>query len=193
VVVYTGRFPILGLAANNALITAQKAREGGGTGFVENLFSNLKLHTVQAANQEANALLGHYGQDATLLEFTTRTTGLTEGQLLTVRLSDFALSNAQMLITSVEISDTIGAGYNIWFYIQAVGSPLENAQWQTYWQNLQNQTADPSDLTDVQAADLAFLYDSFITLAPTTVVTKTVAACPICGPSTFCGPSLFVC
>jgi hypothetical protein len=206
VVVFKGRFPVLALAQSGPLIAAQKAREGGGTGWVENEFVNTKVHTLPAAGQIANALLAHYGQDMTQLEFNTLTPGLQEGQMLKVNLSDFGLSNTQMLITSVEISDSINENFNIWFHVTAVGSPYDASQWQTYWQSLMNQSSDPTDLQDVDdAAGLAYLFSSTVSLSgggqdvatnaflPTTMltadVTLTKTTCPIVPftiPATLC-------
>jgi hypothetical protein len=194
-VTYKGRYPVLGLAQNSALITAQKAREGGGsTGFVENQFSNTKVHTLTAANQEASALLAHYGADMTQLTFNTLTSGLTEGQMLTVNLPDFGITNAQMLISQVELTDSINENFNIWNVVTAIGSPVESAQWQTFWQNLLNQSADALDLSNVDdAAGLANFFTSTLVVTPTIVVYKTHTVCPICNTSTICGPSQIIC
>src|SRR6185312_2040759 len=137
-----------------ALIAAQKAREGGGTGYVESLYSDTKVHTQPAAYQIAYDLLTHYGQDATVITFSTRTKGLMPGQMLTVNLADYALSNKQMLINSVAVSDQ-SDGFSIWFDVTAVGSPVESAQWPTLWQNLMAQNSDPSDSTDAAETALA--------------------------------------
>lgn len=187
-VYYTGRYPVVALAQNAALITAQRAREGSGTGIIESVYVNTKVHTLAAAFQIAGSLLSHYGQDTTVLEFDTRTKGLMSGQMLTVNLSDFGLSSTQMLISGVAISDQ-DDGFTIWFHVTAVGSPVESAQWQTYWQNLMNQSADPTDLSDTTDTALALLLGSTISRVPTATVTKTTAVCPIVPftiPATIC-------
>ena len=126
----------------------------------------------------------------TQLEFDTLSTGLQPGQMLTVNLSDFNLSGAQMLINSVEITDSINENFNVWQHVIAIGSPYEAAQWQTYWANLMNQYADPNDLSNIDdAAGLAFFLTSFIVLSATVTVTKTATTCPICNTSTLCGAS----
>lgn len=192
-VTYKGRYPVYGLAQNNSLIASQKSREGGGTGFVENMYSNTKVHTLSAANQDANALLSHYGQDMTQLEFdilASQGAGLTPGQLITVNLSDFSLNNAQMLVSEVEITDSINENFNIYYHVICVGSPLETAQWQTYWANLMNQQSDPTDLENIDdATGLAFFLTSQVSLSPTVVVHPTLATCALCSNSTLCGAS----
>ena len=192
-VTYKGRYPVVALASNASIIAAQKAREGGGTGYVEAVQANTKVHTQAAAFQIAGAILSHYGQDATVLEFETLKTTLSEGQMLTVNLSDFALSNKQMLIQSVAISDQRD-GINIWYHVVCVGSPYDAAQWQTYYQNLMNQSADPADLSDTNSdSTLAYILASNVTLSPTVTVNATKTTCPICNTGTLCGTGVYVC
>jgi hypothetical protein len=178
-VTYKGRYPVVALASNASLVAAQKAREGGGTGYVEAVQSNTKVHTQAAAFAIASAVLAHYGQDMTVLEFDTLNGTLAEGMMLTVNLSDFAISNKQMLIQSVEMTD---GKYDptISYHVVAVGSPYDAAQWQTYYQNLMNQSADPSDLADTtDDSTLAYITASQVTLTPTVVVHATQTTCPI--------------
>ena len=192
-VYYTGRVPVIAAAQNAALIAAQKTREGGNTtGLVEATYTNNKVRTLPAAAQIASSLLTHYGQDTTLLSFSTQQKGLQPGQMLNVNLPDFALSNRQMLITSVTIDDQVD-GFNIWFHVSAVGSPLESAQWQTYWQNLMNQASDPSDLTDVNDATLSALILSSFSRTPSATVTKTTASCPIFSNATLFNNTTIFC
>lgn len=196
VVTYIGRTPIIAKAANAALVAAQKVREGTGTGLIEAEYSYTKVRTQQAAFAIASALLARYGQDMTVLTFdalATKAAGLLEGQMLTVNLSDFGLSNKQMLVTVVAIDDQVD-GINVWYHVTAVGSPYDAAQWQTYFQNLMNQSSDPSDLSDVQEGSaLALLLGGAVnmTVGITGSITKTT--CFICGNATLCGNSTIVC
>jgi len=192
VIVYRGRFPVITMAQNPALIAAQKAREGGGTGYVESLYSDTKVHTQPAAYQIAYDLLTHYGQDATVITFSTRTKGLMPGQMLTVNLADYALSNKQMLINSVAVSDQ-SDGFSIWFDVTAVGSPVESAQWPTLWQNLMAQNSDPSDSTDAAETALALLSTSTFTASHSFTVTGAKHTCPIFSNATLFGNSTIFC
>jgi hypothetical protein len=150
------------------------------------------VHTLGAAQQIASSLLAHYGADTTVLTFATRTKGLLEGQMLTVNLPDYHLVNKQMLISGVTISDQVD-GYNVWFVVTCVGSPIESAQWQTYWQNLMNQSSDPSDLADTSDTSLALITSSTVVRTLAVAVTQTRTTCPICGTATFCNTTLIVC
>ncbi len=191
-VTYKGRYPIVALASNASLIATQKSREGGGTGRVEATKTDTKIYTQQAAFQIAGGILSHYGQDMTVLTFWTLKNTLMEGQMLTVNLSDFALTNKQMLIQSVEMSDQRD-GVNLWYLVTATGSPIEAAQWQTWYANVMNQQADPADLADTTDTTLAILFSSQITLTPTITIHATHVTCPICGPTTYCGPTVYCC
>lgn len=186
VVTYKGRIPVLASAQNSALITAQQTREGGGTGLVESVYTNTKVRTLPAAFQISSALLAHYGEDATLLSFTTRQSGLAPGQLLSVTLPDFNLSAMGMLIASVTITDAPD-NLNIWYQVSAIGSPLEVAQWQTYWANLMAQSSDPSDYVDTVDTSLALLTTSSFTRTPSVTITQTKVMGPICNVSMMCG------
>ena len=186
-VTYVGRFPVRAVAKNLALISAQKAREGASSsGIVESVYSNSKVHTLGAAFQIASSLLSHFGQDMTVLEFDTRKPGLMEGQLLTVNLPDFALASAAMLISSVKLSDQRD-GFSIWYHVTAVGGPVEASQWQTYWQNLMNQQADPNDLSDTSDTSLALLTASNFNMSASFTVSGLVTIGAICGDSMMTG------
>jgi hypothetical protein len=84
-------------------------------------------------------------------------------------------------------------GVNIWYQVQAVGSPIETAQWPTYWQNLMSQSSDPSDFTDVADTALAFLSSTTLVRTPTVTITQAKAICPICGNATFCNTTTIIC
>lgn len=157
-VTYKGRYPIVALAQNGGLIATQKSREGVGTGYVESVYSDSKLHSLSAAFGIASSLLAHYGQDMTTLTFTTAQSGLKQGQLLTANLPMFGtdMANRSMLIRSVEIADSQD-GLNLWYTVDAIGSPYD-VTWQSFFQNLANQGDDPADpLTIGDASTLVTL------------------------------------
>lgn len=193
VVTYKGRYPITALATDAGLIATQKALEGGGTGYVESLYADTKVHTQQAAFQIASGLLAHYGQEMTVLEFDTLASGLGDGQMLTVNLSDFGLSAAQMLVSGVTISDQRDAA-NIWFHVMAVGSPYDVANWQSFFQGLMNQQADPTELSDTgDGSILASILATQLTLHVRATGSLTKAVCPFPSSSLFPSTSLYPC
>src|SRR6185312_10275081 len=107
-------------------------------------------------------------------------------------LADYALSNKQMLINSVAVSDQ-SDGFSIWFDVTAVGSPVESAQWPTLWQNLMAQNSDPSDSTDAAETALALLSTSTFTASHSFTVTGAKHTCPIFSNATLFGNSTIFC
>jgi hypothetical protein len=77
--------------------------------------------------------------------------------------------------------------------VTAVGSPVESAQWQTYWQNLMNQSSDPTDFQDTADTFLALLLATTLVRTAVATVTRTGHSCPICGNATLCGNSTIIC
>lgn len=192
VATFRGRYPVLAVARNSALIAAQKAREGGGTGIVESIYTSTKVRTLSAAFQIASAMLAHYGVDTTILTFLTRSKGLRPGQMLTATLTDFNLVNKPMLVSDVTLTDQVD-GINIWYQVAAVGSPVEVAQWPTFWSNLMQQSSDPSDYTDADDTSLALLSVTTLTGAHSFTVTGGKHVCPIIGNATLIGNTLIIC
>lgn len=156
VVSYKGRYPIVALAQSGAQIATMKARQGIGTGYIETLYTDSKLHSFAAAFAIGSGMQAHYGQDMRALQFQTQQTGLKEGQLLTVMLPAFGadMANIQMLIRAVELVDNVD-GHNIWFQVEAMGSPYD-VTWQTFFQQMTNQgddAIDPLTLGDSTSAN----------------------------------------
>ncbi len=144
-VTYKGRYPVVALAQSGAQIATRRARQGFGTGYVEAVYTDSKLHTFAAAFGIASGQQAHYGQDMRLLTFQTQQTGLKQGQILTVMLPMFGsdMANISMLIRAVELVDNVD-GHNVWFQVEAVGSPYD-VTWQTFFQTLTNQGDGPTD------------------------------------------------
>ena len=192
-VTYKGRYPVVALAQNNALITSQQGYEGLGTGYVESKHHNAKIKTLAGAFSVASALLGHYGQRMRQLTFQSKEkliTGLKQGQLLNVNLSMFNL-NTQMLVQTVEITDGVD-DYNIWYIVTCVGSPYD-VTWQTLFQNMSNQ-AEPQDNINISDdSALAILTQWSALWNWTGTFTATTYACLICNTSTLCGTGQIVC
>lgn len=199
VVTYTGRYPVVALASHATLISTQRTREGVGTGYVESVYADSKLHTLAAALKIASAMLAHYGCDMTTLTFATGTPGLKQGQLLTALLPMFGvdMANRQMLIRSVEISDSQD-GANLYYTVEAIGSPYD-VTWQSFFQDLVNQSQDATDPLTIgddggEGSTLATLtsWDAAATWQSGTL-THTALVCPIIGPATRCGPTVLPC
>jgi hypothetical protein len=190
-VTYKGRFPVVALAQNAGLIATQQTLENTGTGYVESKYHNARLSTLTGAFSVASALLAHYGSRMTTLQFVTNKKGLAQGQQLVVNLPAFGLNNTQMLIQSVEITDSQD-GLNYWFIVQCVGSPYD-VTWQTYFQNLSNQ-GDATDAVSVGSDTvIAQITQWSANLSWTANETSTTYSCPLCGNATIIGNALIIC
>jgi hypothetical protein len=187
-VTYRGRFPVVALAQNGGLIASQQTLEATGTGYVESKYHNARISTLTGAFSVASSLLAHYGSRMSTLTFITNKKGLTQGQQVTVNLPAFGLLNRQMLIQSVESTDS-GDEYQYNYIINAVGSPYD-VTWQSYFQNLQ-----PAEdmLTGAGDTVLAVLTQWSANLSWTANVTPSTYTCPICGNATIIGNALIIC
>jgi hypothetical protein len=191
-VIYRGRFPVVALAQNAGLIASQQTLENTGTGYVESRYHNARLTTLTGAFSVAAALLSHYGARMRTLQFITNKKGLAQGQLIIVKLPAFGLSNVQMLIQSVEITDSQD-DLNYWFIVQCVGSPAD-VTWQTFFQNLV-QGPDAVDPIQVGSDTIVATLTSWTAAWNWTsgTVTNSIYSCPICGNATLCGNSTIIC
>lgn len=177
-VIYEGEYPVVALAQSKAEIAKQRVKEGIGTGFVEARYSNRKVHTLSAMFTMAQAQLGYYGQTMRQIQFSTRVSGIVQGQTLNVNLPDFSLNSVAMLVESVEITDSVDA-INIWYVVSCVGSPYSPAQWQTFWQQLLNQDHAADDSADSQndGTTTAEINQSQVSLTWTGHTTTTKLTC----------------
>jgi hypothetical protein len=148
VVTYKGRYPMIANAQSPNLIAQQQIKEGGGTGLVEAVYADNKFYTQDALLQIATARLNKYGAELDQLDYQTVTNGgLQVGQQATVTLSDFALSNKSMLVTSMTVTDApTQGGAQLWYQYILVGSPYDAVQPAAYYKRLMHQRPDP-DLT----------------------------------------------
>lgn len=196
VITYRGRYPVVALAANDALITSQVSLEGGGTGYVESKYHNAKVKTLSGAFQIAASLLAHYGQKMRTVSWQMRASaaaGLQQGQLMTVNLPMLSpdLANLSMLIQSIEYTDNIDA-INMWAIITAVGSPYD-VTWQTFFQNLANQ-AQPQDAINIGDGGVLAVLTQWAALWNWTgTFTATKYTCLLCSASNPCGVTKIVC
>lgn len=86
-------------------VEGRQSLEGVGTGLVETVEDDPELESRDAAFELAAAKLKKYAQIGRKLNFTTRRTDLTPGQLVTVTLPTHNLDNTEMLVESITIRD----------------------------------------------------------------------------------------
>ncbi len=110
VVDYDGLYPLISLATNFGGIVDRQAIEGGGSGIVEDIVTEVQHESSAAINESAKAKLIQYCQVAEKFIYQPYESGLAPGQLQEITYSPFGFTAHQMLIESVSITadgDTI--------------------------------------------------------------------------------------
>ena len=126
-ITYQGEFPILIVSRNNTAILDRQAIETVGTGIVEDVRNEPQQSTREAAFQLAAQLLEKYSvEDSRVLKYRTWKPGLQPGQIQTVDLPDYGMTDTEVLITQVTQRDE--AGRYFWYDITAVEGP-EMGSW----------------------------------------------------------------
>ena len=191
-VTYTGQFPNVAISTDGGAVAAQQAREGVGSGTVETAVIDTTLTSTSQAFQSAAGYLSKYAQDLDTLTFATTDYGLQEGQLLTVNDPADDFDNQQMLIESIDITDTlIGGDIDVvWYTVKAVSGPV-NAGWQAFFKGLASQGQAVIDSIQVgQSQTVAILASFTATWAWAASLTVTAYTCPVfpltLSPATLC-------
>jgi len=132
-VIYTGQFPTVISTQNNPQIAAQALLDGT-SGIIEVVDDDKNLTDANSAILEASQLLTRYSVPGTQCQFTTLEDTYRPGQLITVDLPNHNLNNAQMLIESVSIIDSVD-NLNIWYQVTAIQGPYDN-NWVSFFSDL---------------------------------------------------------
>lgn len=190
VIKYYGQFDILVLAEDIVAIADQLAIEGAGTGYVDEISDEPKLDDKDASIDAAKAKLVRYAVTGQRFEYETLLTGLKPGQLQTINYPALGLNNAEMLIEAVSIR---GAGSNNHHRITAIQGPTMGS-WSDFFKALAHMKAEIIDRLNVGSDQiLIVLVSRSETWKWTESITETPFACPICSPTTICGPTVIVC
>ncbi len=182
-VVYYGFFDVVVVVEDTASVEEIKAREGDGTGFVEEVETATELTTRTGAYQLANAKLQRYTPIGKGLKFKTRTYGLAPGQLLTVDLPELQQPRQQFLVESVGTEDVGGL---IFYHIEAKRGALSGS-----WAKFFGKLAEPQKVLDKitvgvgEQLIVTTSYNEQVTWTEEVVVTVT----PIPAPSPTLYPS----
>jgi hypothetical protein len=181
-VTYEGLFSVVTLSTDTAEIESRKAIEGG-TGYVEEVENALISNTREQMFELAAARLMEFARGGRKVSFRTRRSGLEPGQLVTIDLPYYDVSNAQFLIGSVGV---VGDRETV-FEVEGVEGP-----WQGSWQRLFTDLAFGAEaiIESVNAGSdetLTVLAQFAESWAWAELVTQTVFACPI--PATTLLPS----
>lgn len=190
-VIYIGQYPNVTMLQDNSLVSAQAAIDGT-SGIIEDVVSDETLTSIASALARATALLARYGvKDVSLLQFQMRQNTYSPGQLVTVNLPDFNLNNVQMLIESVEVSDS-NDSLNMWYTVNAIQGPYDT-NWSNFFSKL---LATPKTANAVNVGlsqSVTILQSLAATIAPKVSLSVLVITCPLCSTSTLCSTATIVC
>lgn len=191
-VVYTGQYPTVIVANNNAQISYQSALDAS-SGLIEEVEQVPTIQSLSDGLAKATGLLSRYAVQGTQLQIEQRgnDAGYAPGQLVTVNLPMHGLSNTQMLIEEVSASDQRD-GINIWYVIKLVAGPYDQTWIDFFGAVVQQQ--QPSNSINVGASQSLVLLQQFsANLSPTATLNTNVYACPIPSSTLFPSTTLYPC
>jgi len=187
-VTYIGSYAAI-VESDDYSAQATRAVLEGSTGIVEAIEDVPNSRSLDDAIQDANGKLMRFTVNGVTLSFDTLKTGLKPGQLLTVTAPEHNLTNAQLLIESVQVYDRDPV---LGYHVKAMLGPV-NTSWVQYFANLANKPAVLNNLNVGNSGTIAIPVSVSDSTTWGETSTVTVYACPICGTSTFCGTAVFVC
>ena len=120
---YYGLFKKLSMQEDDTEILANQAREGVGSGIVENILTDESLSSGDAADEYANAMLTEYAVAGKKIRYKTRRAGLAAGVL------QDCLDEGDFLITSLDISESNDL---IYYTVEGVQGPVQES-WEKFF------------------------------------------------------------
>jgi len=126
-VTYVGLFNVIA-RVDDIDLQAERATAEGGSGVVENVFTDRTSESRSAAFQFAAELLAYYGQAVTVVRFVTRDIDYYPGRLVTVTFDEADINAASALVTTVEWFARYDLAHAV---VTLVVGPIEGswAQW----------------------------------------------------------------
>lgn len=179
-VTYIGEYATVFVAQDAGQVEAQRQVDGT-SGIVEDVENDPTITSADAGFNLVSALLTHNARKAKILEFTTRQKDFEQGQLATVDMPWFDLSNAQMLIESVSASDS--DGLHMFYSITAIEGPADQS-WVSFFSKLLKTQQPASNINVGSSQTLTTLQQFRMTITPVASLNINVYACPVPGPST---------
>lgn len=183
-VVYKGYVDVIVATWDPVEVEARKAREGAGTGVVENVIDAPSMDSETSYFEYANSLLKQYCRDAKKLLFTTTRTGLAAGQLATVNLPKLKITNEQLLIETVKITQTttVESGLPVQlvkYEVVAVEGPVGES-WTSFFKALSDKARIFTISMNAGSQNMSVTLKSYSeTVTVTDNVTITVHDCPV--------------
>jgi hypothetical protein len=132
-ITYQGQIDLIIVSQDNTKVSDRQALEQGGTGLVENAYSE-RAETADSAFQLAGKLIEKFGNPSVTLTFDTLQSGFKAGQIVDVDLLNYKY-NGEMLIEEVNIFYT---GNNRRYSVKATQG-TERKSWTSYFNSLYKQ------------------------------------------------------
>ena len=188
-VTYIGEYRIIALSQDDAEILKRQTLEGGGTGFVEDIASDVEADSKEAAFETGASLLLKYCRDAQKFSFTTRRSGLKAGQFLSVNYPPLEL-DIQMLIESIDIqSDGDDVIYNI---VAVIGPEAES--WTKFFKDIATPPPLAIDKLNIgEESSVIILVQESETWGWSESVDVTILACPVPANNLYPALDLYPC
>ena len=187
---YYGEYEIIVIAEDEDEVAAELAREGAGTGYVDDVSDEPTITDMTAAIDSALAKLVKYTPQGRRFSFTTLRTGLRTGQIVPITQSDFGLNATEMLIEAITVSRI---NNNMEYAVTAIEGP-EQGGWSKLFkalsdrgQNFVSDVSIGSGATVVRFKQFAENWDW------TESIAKTVCACPVPSPTLYPSSTLYPC
>ncbi len=103
-VIYYGQYPLIALAIDHAGILDRQTVEGGGSGIVEEIITEVQHDSADGIRESAAAKIKQYCQNAEKFTYQTNESGLSVGQIQAITYPLFGFSAHDMLIESIRIT-----------------------------------------------------------------------------------------
>jgi hypothetical protein len=174
-VTYKGLFPLLVVSEDTEAI-AERVLIEGGTGIYENIINESKVDKKQIALDIANGKLRKYTKIERELTYQTTLNGLFAGQLQTINLPKYNITDGEFLIDRVTISDLDGNGTFL-YDVHAVDGEVFGG-WTNFFKELVK-TGGNLIIRDNEV--LVILQTTFESQSWTEEISVQINACPLPG------------
>lgn len=188
-VTYIGEFNIITLSEDDDAIIDRQTVEGGGTGYVDDIFRDPNLSSIEAYFETAAKKLQRYGVMGRKLIYRTHKRGLVPGQLQPVNYPPFNLSNTELLIEAVKVR---GEGKLFTYEITAVEGP-EVGGWSKFFQRLVEREKTIDRLTVGEEETIIILVQESEEWGWQEAVDVSVFACPVPSVDLYPETTLYPC
>lgn len=157
-IVYTGLYQTVIVSTDYEEIASRKILEGiESSGIVESARTNSLINDVNAAVEEANAILDVYAMAGKKIEYTTMRGGLSAGTLQDIKLTNQNVDDS-CLISSIDIRFENGIDY---YNVSAFSGPIEDS-WEDIFIRMSEAQKNASNSSEAGISDVILVVKTFI-------------------------------